>query len=187
MTNRRTTSTAMIIANKITVLAMLFARRVVMKRVLPTVVVLTLVLPVTPRAQGKPDFSGTWTMDQSRSESANQGEPIGPVTVVISQTESELRIETTRLQSKTTAVYKLDGSESRIAGGTATTHWDGTTLVIEAVLDVQGAAVTTRETRRLGAGGNEMLVETVVLVQHGYSFPSNYHGAGRNVFVKARP
>jgi hypothetical protein len=165
---------------------MLSSGRVIMKHVLPSVVVTTLVLLATPRAQGKPDFSGTWTMDQSRSESASQGQLIGPVTVVISQTESELRIETTRSQGTTTAVYKLDGSQSKIPGGTATTRWDGTTLVIEAVLDVQGAAVTTRESRRLGAGGNEMLVERVVAVQHGYSLSSSY-GTGRDVFVKVRP
>ena len=157
-----------------------------MTLVQPAVVVLSVVLSASPAAQARPDFSGTWTMDLSRSESAHQGDPIGPVTVVITQSPSELRIETTRQQAKTTAVYQLDGSESRFADGTATAHWDGPALVIDAVHEVQGAAVTTKETRRLGAGGSEMLVETVVAVQHGYSVATNY-GAGKNVFVRVRP
>jgi hypothetical protein len=90
--------------------------------------VVVLLLPCGVRAQGAPDFSGTWAMDASRSESAVQNEPIGPVTLVISQTANELKMETTRGQRTTTAILKLDGSENRIASGTAKTHWDGATL-----------------------------------------------------------
>ena len=47
-------------------------------------------------AQATPDFSGTWTMDLTRSEAAAQGTPIGPVTVAIRQTPDEVHVETTR-------------------------------------------------------------------------------------------
>lgn len=157
-----------------------------MKHVLLTTVVLALVLSALPHAQGTPDFSGTWRMDPLRSESANQGTPIGPVTVTISQTANELKMETSREKSKTTAVYKLDGSRSQIEGGNATARWEGTTLVIDAVLYVQGAGVTTKESWKLGAGGNELLVDRLLAVQHGYSLESNY-GKGNDVFVKVKP
>ena len=66
-----------------------------MKRLLWTLCIAVLVQPGLA-AQGVPDFSGTWTMDLSRSETAAQGPAIGPVTVAIQQTAAEVRIETTR-------------------------------------------------------------------------------------------
>jgi hypothetical protein len=160
-----------------------------MKHSLAAVLIATLVPPLSAHAQGKPDFSGTWKMDPSRSESAAQSEPPGPVTVVITQTANEVRIETTRTQGTSTVTYKLDGSEITIPGGTATTRWDGTKLVTEVVRDVQGQAVTTKETRTLTADGNEMLVEMTLIVQHGYPTTlrgaSNY-GAGKDVYVRIR-
>jgi hypothetical protein len=159
-----------------------------MNHVLPAALVVVLLSPCAARAQGTPDFSGTWTMDASRSESAVQNEPIGPVTLVISQTANELKMETTRGQRTTTAILKLDGSENRIASGTAKTRWEGTTLVTETVRDIQGATVTTKESRKLNPAGNEMLVETVLVVQHGYSLKGtpNY-GAGKDVYTKVKP
>jgi hypothetical protein len=96
-----------------------------------------------------------------------------------------VRIETTRTRGSSVVTYKLDGSEIKIPGGTAKTHWDGSMLVTEAVRDVQGQTVTTKETRRLSADGKEMLVETMLVVQHGYSLRGtpNY-GAGNDTFVR---
>lgn len=128
-------------------------------------------------------------MDASRSESAAQSEPIGPVTLVIVQTANDIKIETTRAQGTTAVTHKLDGSQIRISNGTATTRWDGAALVTESVLDVQGATVTMKETRTLTGGGNEMLVEKTVVVQHGYpdslKGTSNYV-AGKDVYVRVR-
>jgi hypothetical protein len=159
-----------------------------MKTLLATALAAALVLPSSARAQTKPDFSGTWKMDHSRSESAVQNEPIGPVTVVIAQTPSEVRIETARRHGTSAVTYKLDGSEVKIPGGTAKTHWEGMTLVTEAVRDVSGQTVTTKETRRLSADGSEMQVETTLVVQHGYSLRGtpNY-GAGKDVYTRLRP
>ena len=156
------------------------------RRVL-AVLVVALAVPVLARAQGKPDFSGTWTMDPSRSQAAVQNEPSGPITIVISQSPTELKVETTRADKTSVVVYKLDGSENKIPTGTAKTHWDGTTLVIESVRDVNGATVTTKEARTLASGGNEMVVETTLVVQHGYSLKGtpNY-GAGKDIYTRVR-
>jgi hypothetical protein len=128
-------------------------------------------------------------MDASRSESAAQAEPIGPVTLVIVQTPSDLKIETTRAQGTNTATYKFDGSKVTVSGGTLTTHWDGVKLVTEGIFDVNGAAVTMTEVRTLTAGGTEMLVDRSVVVQHGYPDTlrgtQNYVG-GKDVYVKAK-
>jgi hypothetical protein len=75
-----------------------------MKRLLWTLCIAALVHPGLA-AQGLPDFSGTWTMDLSRSETAAQGPAIGPVTVAIQQTSAELRIDTTRNGNTETVRY----------------------------------------------------------------------------------
>jgi len=124
---------------------------------------LAVMVPYSTQAQSKPDFSGAWTMDPSRSESAAQAEPIGPVTLVITQTPAELKVETTRSTGTTAATYKLDGSKITVAAGTSSTRWEGAKLVTESVFDVNGATVTTSESRTLTAGGNEMLVEKLWL------------------------
>src|SRR5256885_7122426 len=101
---------------------------------------LLLIFPFAAHTQGSVNFSGTWKMDPARSESAHQAVPIGPVTLVIRQTATELSIETRRSDSNKaeihseTVTYKLDGSESTVAATDGAliksqAHWDGTKLV----------------------------------------------------------
>jgi hypothetical protein len=157
-----------------------------MTNVRSALLVCSLALPLPAHAQGRPDFSGTWSMDRTRSESAMQADPIGPTTVVIAQTPTGLQIATTRDSRTATVVYKLDGSSSPIPGGTATSHWEGATLITETVRDIQGQTVTTKESRRLNENG-EMLVETVLVVQHGYTLKGTQnYGSGKDVFTRVR-
>jgi oxalate decarboxylase/phosphoglucose isomerase-like protein (cupin superfamily) len=155
------------------------------KNLVAFALLVTLASPFSARAQG-PDFSGTWKMDPTRSESAAQKDPIGPVTIVIEQTRNDLRMETTRIEGTSVVTYTLDGSEVQIPGGTAKTHWDGPRLVTEIERYVQGQAVTTKETRTLTAGGNEMVVDVTVVVQHGYSASTTNYGKGKDTYVRSR-
>ena len=155
---------------------------------LPAVLV-SVAVTVSALAQARPDFSGAWKMDPSRSESAAQGDPIGAVTVVIAQTPNELRIQTTRAEGTSAVTYKLDGSKVMVAAGTSATRWEGAKLVTDGVFSVNGATVTTTETRTLSADGKEMLVEKAVVVQHGY--PETVKGtpnyvAGKDVYVRVQ-
>src|SRR3954464_8458379 len=120
-------------------LAKILTEEAVMKRLVAAALFATLVSPLRTFAQG-PDFSGTWKMDPARSESAAQKDPIGPVTVVITQTRNDLRMETTRTEGSSVVTYTLDGSEVQIPGGKAKTHWDGPRLVTEIERYVQGQA-----------------------------------------------
>src|SRR4029453_386915 len=157
-----------------------------MKSFLAALLVAILV-PSYANSQTRPDFSGTWKMDPSRSESAAQTEPVGPITLVIAQTPSELKISTTRSPGATEVVtYRLDGSETKIPGGTAKTRWEGSTLVTEVERYVQGQAVSTKETRTLAAAGDEMVVQIVLVVQHGYSATTTNYGKGKDVYVRSR-
>jgi hypothetical protein len=158
-----------------------------MARVLPVILLTLLVLPSTARTQARPDFSGMWKMDPSRSESAMQSEPIGPVTLVITQTPIALRIDTTRVDGTSTVTYTLGGSENKIPTGTARTHWEGTTLVTEATHDVKGQTVTTKTSRSLNAA-DELLVETILVVQHGYTLRGTPNwGAAKDVYTRQHP
>jgi hypothetical protein len=149
-----------------------------MRRVLLYALTLAVVLPFPARAQGKPDFSGTWTMDTAKSDPAPQGRGGGgggASSVTIKQTGGELAITSEGRQGPQTMTYKLDGSESTNQvmgrGGAqtvkSTAKWDGSSLVIETTRDFQGMAITTKEVRRLDNGGKEMIVESATQTPQG--------------------
>ncbi|HYM24028.1 MAG TPA: hypothetical protein VEU08_12505 [Vicinamibacterales bacterium] len=127
-----------------------------------------IVIPFTARAQSKPDFSGTWTMDASKSDPAPQGRRggMGGGSQTVKQTATEITIESQGRGGAQTMVYKLDGSKSmnKVMGRggeqsvESTAKWDGSTLVIETTRDFGGQSVTTKETRKMD--GANMVVET---------------------------
>src|SRR5256885_10467767 len=87
-----------------------------------------------PGAQPTADYSGTWTMDPARSESAHNGEPFRPMTIVIAQTPTELRIDTTRGADKETVVYPLGQAARATPSDTVhqpEAYWIGEPLVTE--------------------------------------------------------
>ena len=144
-----------------------------MRRVLLLVLALALAMPIAARAQAKPDFSGTWTMNAEKSDPPPQRGggggggggrgPGGPIT--IKQTATELSITSEGRQGPQTLTYKLDGSVSTNPGRggmevKSTAKWDGSTLVIETAQDMGGTPVTIVAKRRLDNGGKSMIVET---------------------------
>jgi hypothetical protein len=150
-----------------------------MKRVLSLALACAVILPFAARAQGKTDFSGTWTLDAAKSDAPmgrggrgggrGGGAPAGPIT--ITQTAGDL----TQKRGEQTLTYKLDGSESKNQvqgrGGmqdvASKAHWDGAKLIIETTRDMGGMSITTKETRSLSADGKEMTVETAVSTPQG--------------------
>jgi len=152
-----------------------------------------LLLPLTVLAQPTRDFSGAWTMDPARSQSAQQGEPFKNISFVITQAAGQVRIETTRGNEKENVLYPL--TKSRASGGStpgqsgqSEAYWDGDQLVTETQRTVSGQTVTVREARTLSQSGAEMTVETTVIVQHGYSMPgAKNYGHSKDLFTKAAP
>ena len=118
----------------------------------------------------KPDFSGTWTPDAAAAPAApaggggggqRGGGMGGPMTV--KQTATELTIERTMGENKTTATYKLDGTESvnkmMGRGGAetevkSTAKWDGSKLVISTQRAGQDGAMMTQTQTWSLEGGN---------------------------------
>jgi hypothetical protein len=133
----------------------------------------------------RPDFSGTWTMDRSRSQSSES------TTITITQNATEITIETQSGGKTSTRTFAFEVSKhpasETISAGHSHASWDGTILVNETVGAISGQTVSLRQLRYLNAPGTEMTVESVTLVQHGYSVKGgkNYTTA-KDVYVRAR-
>lgn len=144
-----------------------------MRRTLFLALAAAVILPFSARAQSKPDFSGTWTLDATKSDApmgrGGRGGAAGPIT--ITQDAGTL----TQKRGEQTLTYKLDGSENANEvtgrGGTqtvmSTAKWDGGKLVIESTREIQGFSISTREERSLSADGKEMTIQTTASTPQG--------------------
>jgi hypothetical protein len=109
-------------------------------------------LPVAGWAQAPTNFSGSWTFDQTKSAPPPQGRRGGggggrggggvATALTITQTPTHITIERALGQAGTTsAVYKIDGSESTNALGDvflsrSKVSWEGANLVITTAKDM---------------------------------------------------
>ena len=135
----------------------------------------------------RPDFSGTWKMDRTRSEAAAQDQPLGDVTVTITQTGSMLTIKTIRDGASEIAVYPIETRPSNPTEDTATRRafWDGSKLVDEGSVDINGQTIGFREVRTRTSGGTEMEVQTTLKIEHGYELKgAQTVVTGKNVFIR---
>ena len=141
---------------------------------------MTLVVPVTlallvwmqPTGVPTPDFMGSWTLDEGRSDSAQQEKFVSPMTLVISRADATLIIETKRGDQVETIKYVIETAPETpgvIGAGTRRAYWEGPKLVTEGAGNLQGQTVSVRATRTLNAAASEMTVESMVAVQHGYT------------------
>jgi hypothetical protein len=157
-----------------------------MTRAILVSVALAWLIVSTTAGQTRPDFSGTWRFDPNRSDSATYPELSRPVTLVITQTPTELRIETASARGKSEDVFTLQAAGDATMPGTGVARWRGDALVADSVRDVRGQSVTVHQTLTLNADGRELTIESAVNVQHGYSMSrGKVYGAGRDVFVRA--
>jgi hypothetical protein len=147
---------------------------------------LTLALNVwqSPAAP-KPDFSGSWTMERGRSQSSESA------TLEIRQSAGEIIIVTHSAGKTSERKYPFETSphpaSETITAGHTHASWDGTKLVTETVSDIKGQTVSYRQIRFLDGSSTEMTVETITIVQHGYSIKDgkNYSTA-KDVYVRAK-
>lgn len=159
-----------------------------------------LLAPFMSIGQQPSDFAGEWRMDPLRSESAHQDVPIGPVTLLVKVSPTEVTIETRRAgkgkltPARETLTFHLDGSENVIGGTSGApvktkAHLDGGKLVTETARNIQGSTITTMQVFSLDPNGKELTVDKTLTVQHGYQSPgpdANNTGRGRDVFVRSR-
>src|SRR5262245_46613492 len=122
-------------------------------------------------AQGKPNFSGSWGLDPSRSESvtlpATDGRRMADVgdRLVIRQTEAELRIERLRSNGDTEpTLYRLDGSQERLENNDRKLVVAGVRRGpnLERIPTGEARAASEIDLRSLGSAG-ELIVERVLM------------------------
>jgi len=132
-----------------------------------------------------PDFSGSWTIDSSRSQSS------GSVTLEIKHTATEISIETNKAGKISKVSYPLEPTPhvatEAIAAGHSHAYWRAKALVAETAGEIQGETVSFKQTRTLNEAGTEMTVESLTVVHHGYAAKDakNYSSA-KDVYVRAK-
>ena len=153
-----------------------------------TLAAVVLALSASPAAQPAADFTGTWTMDESRSVSATQEGFLSPVVWTIQQGESTVVVDIKRGPKQFTLTFPMlkrapSGPPDDVPSSRA--FWSEDRLVTELAQSVQGQAVITREEWRLQAGGRELLIERLVNIQHGYTMRgARSYNTAKDVFVK---
>lgn len=163
-----------------------------MKNIIATTLVIGAISATTV-SQQRPDFSGTWIMDQQRSEAAVQDPPSGSVTMVIKQRDADLIVEITRENQKPLVITSsISGSEKDspplVSAPAARSYWDGNHLITETARNIQGETIRTKEVRTLDPAGKEMTVITTLIVEHGYTLKgAKNYGIGKDVYVKVAP
>lgn len=152
---------------------------------------LALVAPVAivaAQTPARPDFSGTWKMDESRSGSPGHTPFVSPVIWTVDQQPGTMVVEVKAGPGTTRYTYELqDGPSSSMgAPGSSRGYFDGTQLMTESLINIQGKTVTMRQTWTRPAA-DEMVVERIVEVEHGYAMKQaqNYSSV-RDVFVRVR-
>ena len=162
-----------------------------MSSILPAVIAMVVLLPPLARGQDRANLTGTWTMVPERSESPAQDPPVRSIVLDISQSDATLTVNANRDGKTTATSYPVDNTRTPAAGtvgaGTTRAYWEGPRLVAWRAGNVQGQTVSIRDTYELNADKSELVVETMVEIQHGYTMKgAKNYATSRDVFTKTR-
>jgi hypothetical protein len=139
------------------------------------------------------DFTGTWKMVAARSESPQHTPPVTDMTFVIAQGAEQVRLDMTSGTAKTVSViFPIVAAPKPPAdppaGDERRAYWDGDRLVTERGVIISGQTVSSKQTLTLSPDRSEMIVERLVIVQHGYTLRGTKNYATvKDVFVRASP
>jgi hypothetical protein len=143
-----------------------------MKHAAVIIICIILAFSGSAFALGKPDFTGTWTLDAIKSDMGQAGLNAmaargkgRKVTLVIKQTPAILTSESV-LDGRVveTAIFKLDGSESvnKSPSGQdikSTYRWSGSTLVTKSIMVMKEGTSEMSAVRSLSADGKVMTID----------------------------
>ena len=152
-----------------------------------------LALLLLQQAPSTPDLNGSWKMDSARSESPQQSTPVTEMTFVIEQRADQVRLDMTSGADKTVSVIypivaKPVSSGPPLVGDERRAYWDGNRLIAERGGTISGQTVSSRQMLTLSPDRSELIVERLVIVQHGYTLrgAKNY-ATVKDVFVRNAP
>jgi hypothetical protein len=125
----------------------------------------TLAFGVGLAAQGKPNFTGEWTLVADKSDFGPMPPPTS-MTRTITHNDPALRIKTVQSgpQGETTAetTFSTDGkpTSNNVMGNpmTSTAKWDGSTLVINSKMTADGGEIALADRVALSDGGKTLTV-----------------------------
>lgn len=153
-------------------------------------VVALLVLTLVAQAP-LPNFSGTWNMIAARSGSPLQTPPVTAMTFAIQQQADHISIESTAAEGKTiTMIYPIVAAPKQpadpLGAGLARAYWDGRRLIIERGGTISGQTVSMKQTLTMDPATDELIVERLVIVQHGYTLKgAQNYSTVRDVFARS--
>jgi len=145
---------------------------------------------LAPQAPSRPDMTGTWKMIAERSGSPGQTPPVTDMTLIIQQGASDVRVEfQTAAEKPIVTVYPLGpapkqpveqmGADARLA------YWDGARLVLDRGGSISGQTVSMKQTLTFDPASRELIVERLVIVQHGYTLKGTKNYATvKDVFAR---
>lgn len=162
-----------------------------MSSMLPAAIAMVVLLTPLVDGQGRANLTGTWTMIAERSESPEQTPPVKSIVLDISHSDAALNVSANRDGRTSATSYPIDNAPTPAAGtvgaGTTRAYWDGRRLVTWRAGNVQGQTVSIKETFEINADASEMIVETTVEIQHGYTMKgAKNYASSRDVFTKTR-
>ena len=139
-----------------------------------------------------PDFTGEWRMVAARSGSPLQTPPVTEMVFLIEQKPDQIAIvSTTGSDKPISVVYPLVAAPKPPAdpmgAGLKRAYWDGRRLVIEQGGTISGQTVSLRQSLTMDSESGELIVERLVIVQHGYTQrgAQNYSTV-KDVFARAQ-
>jgi hypothetical protein len=144
------------------------------------------ILLAGPAAAQKPDFSGSWKLDQGKSDPlpqmAGEGRPGGgrgmmtPTELFITQLSNRMTVELKSAEQTRTMSFNLDGSPSRNPG-MGETEMVTTSTWVENTIQTKGKntfktpmgefTIETTEIRSVSEDGNTMTVDLTVVTPRG--------------------
>ena len=160
-----------------------------MSPVSSVVLAMAVLLPPLAIGQDRANFTGTWAMVPDRSESPEQTPPVNSIVLDITHSDTALNVNANRDGKTTTTSYPIDNTRSPAAGtvgaGTTRAYWEGRRLVAWRAGNVQGQTVSIKETYELSSDASELIVETTVEIQHGYTMKgAKNYASSKDVFTK---
>ena len=136
-------------------------------------IVLTAGLLAQP-APSQPDMTGTWKMLAERSGSPGQTPPVKDMTLTIQQTAADVRVEWISGTDKPMVTTYVIGPPPKqpaepLGADQKIAYWDGQRLVLERGGAISGQTVSMKQSLTLDPASNELTLERLVIVQHGYT------------------
>jgi hypothetical protein len=125
-------------------------------------------------AADKPDFSGEWTLNASKSDFGPMPAPEKMIRKV-EHKDPDLKITTTTAaqgnERKNEAAYKTDGSESVNKSGSgeskSVVKWEGANITIATKREIQGMTIEQNEKWTLSEDGKTLTIDGLLKAPQG--------------------